>query len=135
MKGQMFVVAIVFLVGLIFIIQQILFQYTFMDISDPLRTSDAHIVRSITKDINQTIKTTLECNETDDSFKRYLEELDSMLKKEETGKIYVIYISKSLECNFWNNMPPAEAPLNISVRVTGLGKDTTGSFKLYHIYE
>jgi hypothetical protein len=132
MKGQMFVVAVVFLIGLIFVAQQIMFQYTLIDISEPMRLSDSHIIRSLTNDINRTIKTTLECNGTDDSFERYLEELDSVLKREETGRIYVMYVSRSLNCEFWDNQPPAENPLNLSVRITGLGKDTTGQFKFYH---
>lgn len=131
----MFVVAIIFLVGLMFIIQQILFQYTFIDISEPMRTSDVYILRSITNDINRTIKTTLECNGSDDSFETYLEELDSMLKKEEMGNIYVISISKSLDCRFWKNSPPNEAPLNITIGITGLGEETRGQFTFYHNYE
>jgi len=128
----MFVVAIVFLVGLIFMIQQVLFQYTILDISEPARMSDTHVIRSLSEDINRTIKAKLECKGSDDSFERYLEELDSSLKKEETGRIHVISISESLDCNYWNNLPPAESPLNISIRITGLGKDTVGSFRMYH---
>ncbi|NIO23008.1 MAG: hypothetical protein GTN38_03210 [Candidatus Aenigmarchaeota archaeon] len=132
MKGQMFVVAMVFLVGLIFVVQQVLFQYTLIDISEPMRLSDTHTIRSLTEDVNRTIKASMQCNGSDDSFETYLEELDSVIKKEETGRIYVIYISRSLNCEFWGNSPPAENPLNISIRITGLGKDTTGSFKFYH---
>lgn len=132
MKGQMFVVAMVFLVGLVFIVQQVLFQYTFLDISEPMRLNDVHTIRSLTADINKTIKMPLECDGSDDSFERYLEELDAAIKKEETGRVYVIYITKSLDCNYWENQPPAENPLNISVRITGIGKDTVGSFKFYH---
>jgi len=132
MKGQMFVVAVVFLVGLIFVAQQVMFQYTSLDISEPMRLSDAHAIRSLTNDINRTIKTNLECNGSEDSFERYLEELDSALNREETGRIYIMYISGSLNCGFWDNSPPAENPLNLSVRITGLGRDTTGQFKFYH---
>jgi hypothetical protein len=132
MKGQMFVVAMVFLVGLIFIAQQVMFQYASIDISEPAGTNDVHVIRSLKDMINQTIKTTRECNESEDSFERYLEELEYMLEGEETGRFYIISLTKSLDCEFWENTPPSENPLNITIRVTGTGKDTTGSFKLYH---
>jgi len=135
MKGQMFVVAMVFLVGLMFIAQQVMFQYTALDISEPMRLSDAHVTRSLTDMVNRTIKTNMECSGSDDSFETYLEELESVLEREETGRIYIIQLAYSLDCSFWDNQPPDENPLNISIRVISLGMDTTGQFKFYHSYE
>jgi hypothetical protein len=46
-KGQMFIVTMVFLAGLIFTVQQLLFQYSFLDLSEPLRDLDANLLGSI----------------------------------------------------------------------------------------
>ena len=47
MKAQMFIVTMVFLAGLIFTVQQLLFQYSFLDLSEPLRDMDANLLGSI----------------------------------------------------------------------------------------
>ena len=89
-KGQLFLVAIVFLIGMVFIIQQSLFQYTSLDLSRPFKTGEFETVRNVVDVINETIIQTPNCDETKDSFENRIEDMRSYLF-EEQGKIYSFY--------------------------------------------
>ena len=46
-KGQMFIVTIVFLVGLVFVVQQILLQYSYVDMPSSYKETDYYLLKSI----------------------------------------------------------------------------------------
>ncbi len=130
-KGQLFLVAIVFLIGLIFVIQQALFQYSSIEISEPFQRRDIELLNNMLETVNETIKKTYICNETKDSFENKMEELKASLL-EEHGRVYSIEIGYVINCSNWNNSPPNPSPLNMTVSVSGLGRDTRGTFEFYH---
>jgi hypothetical protein len=131
-KGQLFLVAIVFMIGLIFVIQQALFQYTSIEMSQPFQGSDIELLKNMLETVNETIRETYSCNETKDSFENKLEELKTSLL-EEHGRVYSIEIAYVLNCLNWDNSPPNPGPLNMTISVSALGRDTRGSSEFYHV--
>lgn len=130
-KGQLFLVAIVFMVGMIFVVQQALFQYSTIKMSEPFERKDAGLFNGMVEVVNKTIRETYNCNETKDSFEDKMEELKISLL-EEHGRIYSIEIIYDLNCSNWNNIPPDPGPLKIMISVASLGSDTRGNFEFYH---
>ena len=130
-KGQLFLVAIVFLIGVIFIIQQALFQYSSLEMAKPFKTKDIDLFMDTLRVINETIKNTYYCNETKDSFEDRMEELrTSLLQERRIGRsIDIVY---ELNCSNWDNVPPDESPLKVMLRITGPGRETSGNFEFYH---
>ena len=131
-KGQLFIVAIVFLIGMIFIVQQLLFSYSNVDMSSSLEMRDAEIYDNILNAINKTLAESIYCNETDDSFKEKMERLKASFL-EEHGREYSIEINYAINCSGWNNAPPSPAPLTFGLSIGRQGRDTRGNFQLYHI--
>jgi hypothetical protein len=130
MKAQMFIIAAIFIVGLAFFVQQALFRYSSLDISEPMRTNDYYAFRSVNEMINYTIKTTGSCESGKDNFRQNLGEIESLLSKESANMGYITSISYDLNCSKWNNKPPDPGPLDLTLYTTGLGTETKGSFNL-----
>ena len=118
----MFLVSFVFAVGLIFVIQQSLFQYTDIDISEPSLEV-----------INRTIINTDSCDSGKESFTKKMEELKTFFGRETIRKLYQLEVLYQLDCTFWENSRPAESPLNLTIRLNGPKIKSYGSFALYHI--
>jgi hypothetical protein len=130
-KGQLFVVSVVFLVGMIFVVQQVLFNYSAVDMSSAFEIYDTEVFSNIYSVINKTAVETYYCNETKDSLAQNLETLKASFL-EEYGKEYSIEILYVLNCSRWNNVLPAPAPLSLTLSVNGQSRDTRGTFQLYH---
>ncbi len=130
-KGQLFLIAIVFLIGLIFVIQQALFQYTSIEMSEPFEERGAELFGNILEIVDKTIRETHSCNETKDSFENNMEEIKISFLKEH-GRAYSIEILYGLDCSKWKNSPPNPAPLRMTASVTGMNKDTRGTYEFYH---
>ena len=130
-KGQLFLIAVVFLVGMIFVVQQALFQYSSIQMSEPFERMDVEIFKNMLDVINTTIKETYVCNETKDNFNDKMIILKNTLL-EEYGRAYTLEIVYVLDCENWNNVPPNPAPLYMTISVEGVGRDTRGSFDFYH---
>lgn len=130
-KGQLFIVAIVFLIGMIFTVQQALFQYSSIDMAKPFQARDSELFDNIIGMVNGTISETHYCNETKDSFALRIEKIKSSFL-EEHGREYSIEIAYKLDCARWLAASPP-APLSLDVSITSQGRNTRGAFELYHI--
>lgn len=130
----MFVVSVVFLIGLIFVVQQALFNYSAIDMSSSFERHDAEVFGNVLGILNKTVVETYYCNETKDGFAERIEQLKASFL-EEFGREYSIEILYSLNCNRWNNVPPGPAPLALTLSVNGQGRDTRGAFQLYHMQQ
>ena len=129
----MFLVSFVFAVGLIFVIQQSLFQYTDIDISEPSNINEFRIMESTLEVINRTIINTDSCDSGKESFTKKMEELKTFFGRETIRKLYQLEVLYQLDCTFWENSRPAESPLNLTIRLNGPKIKSYGSFALYHI--
>jgi hypothetical protein len=130
-KGQMFIVSVVFLIGMIFVVQQALFNYSSIDMASPYSVRDEEIFANILGVVNRTMAETHFCNETKDGFSMRMERLKASLL-EEFGREYTIEIAYQLNCSAWDNAPPQPAPLSLTLSVGGQGRDTRGNFVFYH---
>ncbi|MCK4335368.1 MAG: hypothetical protein KAW40_01445 [Candidatus Aenigmarchaeota archaeon] len=131
-KGQLFLIAIVFMIGMIFVVQQALFQYSTIEMSEPFERKDIDLFSNMIEIVNKTITETHSCNETKDSFYNKMEEMKISLL-EEHGRVYSIEINYDLDCSKWNNLPPNPGPLKITISVASLGRDTRGTYEFYHL--
>ena len=130
-KGQLFLVAIVFLIGLLFVIQQSLFQYSEITMSEPFDERSIETIENILGVINQTVRETHYCNETEDSLSKRMEELKLSLL-EEFGRTHKTEIVYAINCTNWENTY-GPSPLRVTIAISGLGKDTRGTFDFYHL--
>ncbi|MEE9323659.1 MAG: hypothetical protein V3U72_03865 [Candidatus Aenigmarchaeota archaeon] len=130
-KGQLFLVAIVFMIGMIFVIQQTLFQYSSVEMSRPFVGRDVETLNNIIEAVNETIRETYYCNGTKDSFEDRISEMKISFL-EEHGRAYSMDILYDLDCSNWNNLPPGPSPLEITISVISSGMDTRGTFEFYH---
>lgn len=129
MKAEMFVVTAIFMVMFIFVVNQILFTYSKLDLSTPFQTTDYYGIKNIIDVINQTVIATSDCSQA----KENLEELFNLLKKGTMEKGYYLDLNHNFNCSNWNNPPPQANPLNVSLSVIGRVA-STGSYYFYHTY-
>jgi len=128
-KAQMFIITMIFLVGLIFSVQQLLFQYSALDLSAPFRENDIYLLENLKDVVNATIKGEQECSK----FSEKMEEFRSYLKEGVPRGGYSVSLNYRLNCANWENSPPNAAPLNLTIRIVGKGSDTSSVSSFYHL--
>jgi len=126
-RGQMFVITTVFLVGLIFVVQQLLFQYTSVDPRSGFQFNEYGLVESIRNAANATLTSSADC----DALNANMDVLRSFISSRSASTGYAIEFDYASDCSALGNSPPDPAPLNVSVRVLGSGIDSTTKFSLY----
>ena len=129
----MFLVSFVFAVGLMFLIMQSLFQYTEIDVSQSGKNDEYLIMQSAFESINRTLVESVSCEGTKNGFRKEIEEMKNYFSSESIRTINSIGISYSLDCDYWNNVPPMEAPLNLTLSLTGPGIRAMGNYEMYHV--
>jgi hypothetical protein len=127
-KAQMFIITTLFLVGLIFSVQQLIFQYTALDLSAPFRENNIYLLQNTKEIINKTIRTTPDCS----NFATNLRELKDFLDKRIPRGGYSLSLGYRLNCTYWDNPPPQSAPLNLTIQIVGKYVETSSSVYLYH---
>lgn len=113
----MFIVTMVFLAALIFAVQQLLYQYSFLDTSEPLRGQENQLLWSIRDSFSQALNSTDECIPA----LRLMEELDAFLSRQtfrglDLGLSYNNRDDPNLDCPAWNAGDPA---LILKITLTG----------------
>ncbi len=127
-KGQMFVLTMVFLVGLVFVIQQGFiswFGYS-VDLHSGIQRNDYYLFENVKSMAGQTLLGSGDC----DSARDNLNDLRSFLNSR-ILRGYSLDFKYRLYCSNWNNLPPSPAPLNVTIHVTGEETDTHGDFLFY----
>ena len=125
-KAQMFVVTMIFLIGLIFSVQNILFQYTALDLSSPFRENTIYILENTRDAINKTIKTTHECSD----FSAKMQELKDFLERNIPSRGYALSLSYRVNCTNWGST--TNPPLNLTIQIVGKNADTSAMVYMYH---
>jgi hypothetical protein len=128
MRGQMFVLTMVFLVGLIFVVQQGFinwFSYS-VEFSAGMQKDDFYVLDNMKAMAEQTMSTSLSCEEA----RTNMDDLRNFLYSRLTSG-YFLEFNYRLNCLYWNNGPPSPAPLNLTIQITGENTDTSGSFLIY----
>jgi len=126
-RGQMFVITTVFMVGLIFMVQQLLFQYTSVDPRSGFQFNEYGLVKSIRDAANATLLNSADCP----ALGADIEALKSFLNARSASAGYAMEFGYAIDCTSFGNTPPNPAPLNVTIRILGSGIDSTSSFGLY----
>ena len=127
MKGQMFILTMVFLVGLIFSVQSLLLSYNYIDLSQAPQTTDANVLRAVSAAIKDTVMRTESCSDVSGN-------LDEFSMGISTGMlaIYDIRISYNIYCDRWNNPYPNPPPIEADINITGEMTETSAILSFYH---
>ena len=125
----MFIITMVFLAGLMYSVQMLLFSYSALDLSSPFRENEIFILYNVKDMINQTIKQTAECQD----FLVKMDSIRSFLDSRPPRGGYITTVTYRYNCSFWANTPPASPPLNVSVLIKGsTGSETYTTMYMYH---
>jgi len=127
MTGQMFIVTVVFLVGLIFTVQQLVFQYTYLDMPSTFRSDDYGLLEGIKAVMNQTVASSSGCQE---ALKR-IDEASLFIESREISGYSVAIISSS-NCALWASRPPSPAPINMTISITSEKTMAKEAVRLYN---
>lgn len=111
MKGQMFIITMVFLVGLIFAVQNSLSQYSFSDLAQVFEKNDLYLLESIKNSFNETLSSSKSCEELDIN----LQELEAFLEEKIVAGI-IINIDYLLVC---------DQELTLAIHLKSIGAETT----------
>jgi len=136
-KGQMFIVTMVFLTGLIFAVQQLLFQYSSLDLSRPLQRTDYYLLVSM-EDIFNLTMSGLNCSSpaSEAEVTQNLMELSNWLSKQ-TFKGYSLDLSyngkdsPNIRCDPLN---PRKPVLDLEITITGADSHTQNTYSFYALY-
>lgn len=128
MKGQMFVMTMVFLVGLIFVIQQGLMNwYTYsIDYSTRMQESDYYLFENMKSMAETSLMASSTCSEARDN----LNELSFFLNTN-IIKGYNLDFVHRLDCGNWANTAPAPPPLNLTIHIKGADSNTYQDILMY----
>lgn len=91
----MFVVTMIFLVGLIFFVQQALFGYTALDLSEPFKTDDYYVNENIREGVNEIIGNSTTCEEAN---LRIYEFID-FVQRQTVKRGYELELNYLLDCS------------------------------------
>lgn len=127
-KAQMFVVTMIFLIGLIFSVNSLFFQYTALDLSTPFRENTVYLLQNTKGIINNTIKTTPNCTD----FTTKMKELKDFLDRRIPRGGYSLSLSYKVNCTNWDSA--TNPPLNLTIQIVGKNADTSAMVFMYHVY-
>ena len=132
MKGQTFILTIVFLVGLVFVVQQLLLQYSSIDLPASFRESDYYFMKNVKNMIQQSVSSASSCGEAEEN----IEETLVFLNRHVAGgySISIEFLDNSMvNCTNWNNGPPDPAPVNARIRLVAEGMDIVEDASVYNL--
>ncbi len=126
MRAQMFIVTMVFLVGLIFTVHQSLFQYSFTDLSQSAQKNDFYLFKNTINAFNRTLQLSDSCNNAANN----LQSLADFLNQQIFRGGYSLDIEDTLGTLDCNNVGTPNATLRLTIHLIGSDTDTKGVFYL-----
>lgn len=125
-KGQMFIVTVVFLVGVVFVVQQILLQYSYLDLPSSYQHGDFHLMRSAEIITTRAVTVAGTCTEAEENLKTSL-----LFLAEQTAGGYSLDVDYSVNCTNWDNKFPEPGPVTANIRITSESSETTNTMVVY----
>ncbi len=127
-KAQMFIVTMVFLTGVIFTVQQLLFQYSELDLSMPLQKTDFYIIQN-TRNLLQQSLIASSCAEAEENLQETLSFLaEQPLRGFTMSFLFNGELYPNINCSNWDTSRPV---LELQMDVVGPGTDTVVVYGLY----
>jgi hypothetical protein len=125
-KGQMFIVTVVFLVGVIFIVQQILLQYSYIDVQSSYKETDFHLMKSVEDVATQAVTVASTCTEAEKNLEESL-----LFLGEQTIGGYSLDVSYEVNCSNWGNTYPSPGPVSATIKITSEKTETKTDLIIY----
>jgi hypothetical protein len=116
MKGQMFIITMVFLIGLVFAVQNNLSAYNFLDLAKAFEKNDLYLLEGIKISFNEALKYPT-CSETE----KNLRELADFLEERIIG-------GTSIEIDYSFSCPPKN--LSLTIHLKSIEMDTRETLEL-----
>lgn len=123
----MFVVTLIFMVGLIFTVQQALFRYSELDLSAPFIEGDSYFIRNTIEVFNDTVRNSGSCAQAEVNLK----ELSYVLAEKSAERGFSANLVYDLNCSLWGNQPPQAAPVTLNMQIEGKGVTSSGTKYFY----
>ena len=121
MKAQMFIVTMIFLIGLVFAVQGSLMQYSSLDMANAFGGDDFYVFKGVEQSFGiVTGDSRGGCGPAEGN----VQELESFIKRSFVPGT-LLEITAALDCSQWGGKP-----LNLTVHVKSMGMDTTEHFIL-----
>jgi len=127
----MFILTIIFLVGLIYVVQQSLAGYSILDFSEPFESNEFYIIKNVKEMFETTLTSTPECVVGKDNAQENMNELMNLIGRKIVFGGFTLDIDYDLYCTYWNNVAGPE-PLNLTIRAIGRQSESVVNYKLYH---
>ena len=125
-KGQMYIIATVFLAAMVFSIQGLLLAYSEVDLSGFDQLSEAYIIDNIGHVFQSAVDSSDDCNEAS----RNVEDLKRIINTDVKGG-YDVKVSGSVKCESSGSWPPGP-DLTLQVVVLRESGEAVATFKLSH---
>jgi len=133
-KAQMFVVTMVFLVSLIFVVQQNLLQYTAVDTIDIFETHDLYLINNMKEMFQDTLDYSQTCDTGIDNASYNLNLLTAYMKDQIYIGGYTVDFGETLnnlDCSNWGSNDPVNPLLVLEIKlVRGIETETEGVYYL-----
>ncbi|MBI4176225.1 MAG: hypothetical protein HY518_03405 [Candidatus Aenigmarchaeota archaeon] len=127
MKAQMFILSMIFLVGLVFVVYQLLLQYGSINTTEPLENDEVFATNNIRDAFNSTLTSAAGCGEAEQN----LQNLDEFIERQQPTGSFIIDNEYTLICSNWANAYPDPPPLNLTISVYGGSVDTRVYYEFY----
>ena len=125
----MFIVTMVFLAGVIFTVQQLLFQYSAIDLSQALQKTDYYVLLNAKNVIQKSIV----ASDCDEAYRNLREVRDFLLERPLKGFGFSFLFNgepyPNLNCTNWDTSRPV---LRLWANIIGSGTDTTAEYDMYN---
>lgn len=125
-RGQMFIVTVVFLVGLVFVVQQVLLQYSYVDMPAEFQQTDYHLMKSVEDVLKEAVTSADICSDAE----KNLEEA-FMFLGEQTISGYSVNVEYSVNCSNWGNEFPEPGPVNARITIMSEKTETMNKMVVY----
>ena len=120
MKGQMFIISMVFLVGLMVAVQTNLGQYNYVNLADTFREHPGPLLSTLSEDLQSALTFSSDCGEA----RKRLQQIESDWEGQHIGSIN-IDLAWTLNCDKWE-----EKPLTATVRLSSIQGETRSTLIL-----
>ena len=128
MKGQMFVITMIFLASMLFTVQSLLFTYNEIDLSHPPQNLDAYVVENMESLFQEALDSSTDCLEA----KNNILLLKSIIS-EKISSGQEIRVTGNINCTTGGGWPSSGPDLFIQVLITRGSGETWSSLELYRI--
>ncbi|MFH1294782.1 MAG: hypothetical protein ABIH90_02460, partial [Candidatus Aenigmatarchaeota archaeon] len=132
MKGQMFIITMVFLMGLVVFVSQLLLSYSIVDVSDIPDRTGVFVVEEYNRMINDTIQSSRNCTDANNSIKEMNSFLGRLVTEGYHSQIlYDKQLVPDVDCQKFNDLTGTEKLFDVDMEVITGSTEVRGVYGFY----